>query len=257
VNRVWIGSPNYSSRGGAGVRLIVLHSAEGATTFESLGSFFANPSSGVSSHVGIDDTPGTIGEYVSREQKAWTAGNANPVAVQAELCCPSGASAGWSLDDWHAHPTMLANTATWIAEEAAAFGIPIVGLSPSDAQGGAAGVCQHADLGSWGGGHYDLGETFPIGEVLAMAGGQPAPTPPPAGAAPPWPGVYLCDYTAGNGTSTWQAQMVARGWQLDVDDEYGPASADVARSFQAEKGLDVDGVVGPATWGAAWTAPVT
>ena len=47
LRRVWIPSPNYSSRGGTAVRLIVVHTAEGATTYQSLGSFFANPSSGV------------------------------------------------------------------------------------------------------------------------------------------------------------------------------------------------------------------
>ena len=72
LNRVAIPSPNYSSRGGTAVRLIVLHTAEGALTYQSLGNFFANPSSGVSSHAGIDDTPGTIGVYVKRGDKAWT-----------------------------------------------------------------------------------------------------------------------------------------------------------------------------------------
>lgn len=91
-------------------------------------------------------------------------------------------------------------------------------------------------------------------------GGGGASTAPPATsgtAAPPWPGTYLRDFTQGGGTAQWQAQMVARGWHLDVDDQYGPASAEVCLQFQAEKGLEVDGVVGPATWDAAWTAPVT
>src|SRR5215475_6236787 len=125
--RAGIPSPNISSRGGAKVRLIVIHSSEGATTYTSLGSFFANPSSQVSSHTGIDDTAvNTIGEYCGRSNKAWTASNANPVAVQTELCCPSGASANWTDADWKSHPNMLANCAQWIKEEAAAFGIPIV-----------------------------------------------------------------------------------------------------------------------------------
>jgi len=118
---VAIPSPNYSSRGGATVTTIVLHTAEGATTYQSLGAFFANPASGVSSHVGIDDTPGTVGEYVPRTGKAWTAANANPWAVQAELC----AFADWDTATWNTHPNMLANTAAWIAEEAAYFDIPI------------------------------------------------------------------------------------------------------------------------------------
>src|SRR5215510_4894267 len=119
LERRWMPSPNYSSRGGATVRLIVLHTAEGATTYQELGNYFANPSSQVSSHVGIDDTPGTVGEYVRRDGKAWTAAGANPVAVQAELC----AFAKWSSAEWQSHPDMLENCARWVAEEANQFGL--------------------------------------------------------------------------------------------------------------------------------------
>jgi hypothetical protein len=174
--RLWMPTPNYSSRGGTKVTTIVLHTAEGARTIQSLGSFFANPSSGVSSHVGIDDTPNTVGEYVRRDGNAWTAANANRWSVQAELC----AFASWDSAEWNRHPNMLANCAAWIAEEAAIFGIPIVGLSSSQAQNSATpGVCQHIDLGSMGGGHVDCGPAFPFQTVLDMAkgGGSPLPDP--------------------------------------------------------------------------------
>jgi hypothetical protein len=160
-------SPNYSSRGGATVRLIVVHTAEGARTIQELGNFFASSSSGVSSHVGIDDTAGMIGEYVKRPNKAWTQGNANPVAVSAELC----AFAAWSDSEWQKHSTMLANCAQWIAEEANYFSIPLRKLTPAQAQGSSAGVCQHSDLGAWGGGHWDCGTSFPMDQVLKMAQG--------------------------------------------------------------------------------------
>src|SRR5262249_48456046 len=150
LKRVAIPSPNYSSRGGSSVRIIVLHTAEGATTIESLGSYFASTSSGVSSHTGIDDKKGVIGEYVQRQNKAWTAANANPVAVQTELC----AFAKWSSNQWSQHPNMLDNCAQWIAEESKAFGIPITKLTAQQAQGSGCGICQHSDLGSWGGGHW-------------------------------------------------------------------------------------------------------
>jgi hypothetical protein len=253
--RVWIPSPNYSGRGGSAVRLIVLHTAEGALTYQSLGSFFASSSSGVSSHVGIDDTPGTVGEYVRRDMKAWTQGNANPYAVSAELC----AFASWSGSEWEQHQGMLQNAAQWVAEEAGALGIPLVRLSAAEAQGGGWGVCQHVDLGAMGGNHWDCGPSFPMDQVLAMATGGTfvPPVPPPAGAAPPWPGVYLEDYTEDPSAATWQGQMAARGWAITVDGAYGPASARVCRQFQTEKGLDVDGVVGPDTWAATWSAPVT
>jgi hypothetical protein len=168
LQRVPIPSPNYSTRGGVAVRLIVLHTAEGALSYQSLGNYFASPSSGVSSHTGIDDTPDTVGEYVARGQKAWTQANANPYAVAAELC----AFAAWTAADWAAHPQMLANTAAWVAEEAAAFGIPLVALTDAQAQDGQSrGVCQHADLGAAGGGHWDCGPGFPMADVMAMACG--------------------------------------------------------------------------------------
>lgn len=189
LKRVWIPSPNYSSRGGSVPRLIVLHTAEGALTYQALGSYFANPSSGVSSHVGIDDTANTVGEYVSPNGKAWTAANANPVAVQAELC----AFAGWYKADWEQHPMMLSNTAQWIAEEAARFNIPLVKLSPSEAQTNGRGVCQHSDLGPWGGGHWDCGPNFPIDTVLSMAGATPASIVGGSGA------VEICATPSGNG----------------------------------------------------------
>ena len=282
--RVGIPSPNISSRGGAKVRLIVLHTSEGAQTYQSLGSFFANPSSQVSSHVGIDDTANTVGEYCGRSNKAWTAANANPYAVQAELCTPSGGYL-WTDAQWRSHGNMLANTAQWIKEEAAAFGIPIVKLSAAQAQGGSAGVCQHRDLGSWGGGHIDCGDGFPMDYVLSLATGgapapapsptPPAPKPPPSGAAPPFP--YPSDHYLGQpspdpkchsgyyggvdntNVAAWQRQMVARGWGAigAVDGMYGPSSESVCRQFQSEKGLSVDGLCGPSTWSAAWTSPVT
>jgi N-acetylmuramoyl-L-alanine amidase-like protein len=168
LKRLWMPSPNYSSRGGAGVRLIVLHTAEGPVGPDAaveLGNYFKSSSSGVSSHVGADDTVGRVVEYVKRGSKAWTAANANPVAVQLEAC----AKAGWSRAQWLDHPNMLENIARWIAEESKATGIPITKLSPSAAQGSGRGVCQHDDLGSWGGGHWDCGGGFPIDDVLEEA----------------------------------------------------------------------------------------
>ena len=175
LRRVWMPSPNYSSRGGTRVRLIVVHTAEGALTIEALGSFFASSSSGVSSHTGADDSPNTVGEYVKRANKAWTQANANPYSVAIELC----AFAGWSAAEWARHPTMLENCGRWIAEEAKAFGIPLKRLSAAEAQGGAAGVCGHNELGASGGGHWDPGPDFPWSDVLAIAkGGAPAVAPP-------------------------------------------------------------------------------
>lgn len=179
LQRVAIPSPNYSSRSGQTVTTVVIHSSEGAQTLESLGNFFKSSSSGVSSHTGIDNVQaGRIGEYVPRSGSAWTAASANRWSVQTELCTPSGASAQWSAADWMSRSVMMANLAAWVAEECAFFGIPIVRLTPSQAQNPAArGVCMHVDLGSMGGGHSDCGR-LPLDQIIAMAAGGAAPAPP-------------------------------------------------------------------------------
>lgn len=261
LKRIWIPSPNYSGRGGSTVRLIVLHTSEGAQSYQSLGSYFQGNVE-ASSHVGIDNNVrGTIGEYVSRGNKAWTQANANPVCVSAELCTPAGAAANWSRDYWlNNQRTMLDNAADWVREEASAFGIPLTILSASQAQSGGRGICQHNDLGSWGGGHYDCGNGFPIDYVVEKAGGSGGTQPPtgnvPAMSVDYFGPAYGHNYNAPD-VRTWQQQMRNRGWTIDVDQVYGPGSEQVCRQFQAEKGLGVDGMVGPQTWAATWNAPVT
>jgi hypothetical protein len=159
----------------------VIHTAEGALSFEALGAFFADPDANVSSHTGIDDTPGVVGEYLEASGVAYTAASFNGCAVQTELC----AFAAWGAADWAAHDQMLENCALWIAEEAARFGIPIVKLDAAGAQGGGRGVCGHVDLGAAGGGHTDPGPAFPWGPVLELAtgGGDMVPYPPTLSAA--------------------------------------------------------------------------
>lgn len=163
------------------MRLVIVHTAEGALTYQALAAYFASSSAGVSSHVGIDDTPGKIGEMVKRPDKAWTAGDANPYSVNAELC----GFAGWGPADWERHSTMLDNTARWIAEECRHYGLPIVKLGPSEATHGGRGVCGHVDV-SGPGGHWDPGPEFPWGAVIAAAknGGPVYGAAPPASSSP-------------------------------------------------------------------------
>ena len=87
------------------------------------------------------------------------------------------------------------------------------------------------------------------GLLTSVVDGIPQPT---AGDS-----VLLFPGFAGEDVRTWQARMVERGWDLQVDGIYGQRTAQVARAFQVEKGLVVDGLVGPETWSAAWTAPIT
>lgn len=56
--------------------------------------------------------------------------------------------------------------------------------------------------------------------------------------------------------ATWQEEMAWRGWGIEIDQEFGPASEQACRGFQEAKGLAVDGLVGPDTWGLTWNTPV-
>jgi len=117
----------------------------------------------------------------------------------------------------------------------------------------------------WDKGHrrerYELLEAA-IGETASsppapLPDGTP-PTPPDAEPAtpPPYPGQPLAEGSIGEAVRTWQAQMQRRGWTIDIDGAYGPGSAEICRTFQREKDLEVDGEVGPKTWEATWSAPV-
>ncbi|MFA1546428.1 peptidoglycan-binding protein [Actinomadura chokoriensis] len=78
--------------------------------------------------------------------------------------------------------------------------------------------------------------------------------------APPWPGRYIKQPPPmkGDDVRTWQMQMRKRGWtSVVVDGIYGPHSEEVCQAFQKEKKLQVDGIIGPKTWDATWTAPIT
>jgi hypothetical protein len=73
---------------------------------------------------------------------------------------------------------------------------------------------------------------------------------------PPVPGVVLRRGSTGADVRAWQQQMARRTWRIRVDGIFGPESERVARTFQRNKGLRIDGVVGHETWAAAWRLPV-
>lgn len=109
---------------------------------------------------------------------------------------------------------------------------------------------------------------------LAQLLGQPQPVKPPQPpvvTAPPFPlpaGWYF-GWATGPKESVsgyyghsadlqlWQQRMKDRGWGIVPDGHYGPQTNGVAIQFQTEKHLTVDGKIGPQTWAAAWTAPIT
>jgi subtilisin family serine protease len=91
--------------------------------------------------------------------------------------------------------------------------------------------------------------------AVDQAGGGAGPTPPAPTPAPAWPGRLLKfpPMTKGPDVEQWQARMVERGFALVIDGKYGPKSKEACMTFQRQRGLDVDGIVGPLTWAATFS----
>lgn len=153
-----------SERDGAAVRLIVVHPAMDLPTYSALGMWLGTPAAGISVHVGIDATPGRIGEYVPPGMAAWANRSYNREAVTAGLCLPS-AALRWDAPRWYGQAP-LGTLAEWIAEEAARFRVPLRVLTAEEAQGGAAGICQHGDLAP----DHRTAPYLPLDTVVAEAG---------------------------------------------------------------------------------------
>jgi murein L,D-transpeptidase YcbB/YkuD len=69
----------------------------------------------------------------------------------------------------------------------------------------------------------------------------------------------------GSDVLMWQRQIIQRGWTINAngttgkgdDSIFSKDDHDVLIKFQQEKGLKVDGKIGPKSWNAAWLLPVT
>lgn len=79
---------------------------------------------------------------------------------------------------------------------------------------------------------------------------------------PQWPGRYITltsPYVQGVDVQTWKLRMKDRGWDFGLSSEnvFDRRAYEVLCKFQEEKGFEVDGVIGPISWNAAWELPVT
>jgi hypothetical protein len=75
--------------------------------------------------------------------------------------------------------------------------------------------------------------------------------------SPPFPGREIDPGESGDDVRVWQERMKERGWRIDVTGVHDEQSVAVARAFQLEKDLQLDGIVGQETWDGAFNLPVT
>jgi len=140
---VWKRSPNFSSRKGADVRLIVYH--ETAGHYRSDVSWLCNPKADASAYFVVREDGGEVTQLVRLRDKAWTQAWYNPVSVGVE----------------HSNVTAKGySTEAQLRASARIFGwlLNLYDLPTRWARGGVgAGVCRHLDLGAAGGGHTQCG----------------------------------------------------------------------------------------------------
>lgn len=191
--------------------------------------------------------------------------------------------------DWDVQPAELHACITYLQGAAGVLGSGRIGayggirlIRAAQASGYAAYLWQTA---GWSGGQkadgihlYQTGTTATFNgivadrcEAYADDYGQWRPSGTDGATAPPFPGRYVTltdPRMHGDDVRAWQAQMVRRGWNLGttgpnhdgVDGDWGPLCDQVLHAFQVEKDLHVDSphaILGPESWYAAWTAPVT
>jgi hypothetical protein len=75
---------------------------------------------------------------------------------------------------------------------------------------------------------------------------------------PRWRGRFIMltsPRMRGSDVLEWQTQMKSRGLAIPVDGIFDRPSEKICLAFQKDQDLEMDGVVGPITWAAAWDAP--
>lgn len=75
------------------------------------------------------------------------------------------------------------------------------------------------------------------------------PTTPPVWSKPPYPGHYLQYNARGTEVMSLQRLLNRHGAGLPVTGWFGPMTLQAVKNFQVQNGLEVDGIVGPLTWG--------
>lgn len=258
-------SPNrYVGRAASpAIRLLVVHTMEVAETSsvaEAVARSFADPKRRASAHICSDNDSDV--RCVPDKDTAWAAPGANADGLQWEAAGRAGQTpAQW--DDAYSKAVLRRGHRVF-ADWSRLHSIPVRQLTNAQlADGVSKGIVTHNQVSQVFhlSDHWDPGLSFPmlsfVAGIKALLGSSPAsPKPSPTVGVPKFPGITRLG-SRGAAVLAVQRRLRARGWTISVDGAFGPATDKVVRAFQREKRLTADGVVGPKTWAALWTAKVT
>lgn len=152
-----IATTNYSSRNGAKVIWVAIHTTEGIMDARDLGFYWQRINNG-SSHAGCDNSKTVT--YVDTKNASWTLLNGNSKSVNMEIC----GWARWTREEWLGPQRgRLVQAANWTRQMCDKFGIPKRYIGAAGVTRGEAGIIGHVDYtyGAKDGDHTDPGRGFP------------------------------------------------------------------------------------------------
>ena len=255
----WVSSPNFSSRGGQRVRLVVVHDCEGS--YAGSVAWFSLHESRVSAHLVLREDGGEATQMVRWTDKAWHACDFNSISDGIEAAGYSARGLGDA--EWR---TLAALTA-WRLR---ANNIP---CQEATLVNGWTGFTEHLKLGAAGGGHHDItanpevwadfvrlvGEAYNSPTLLAPI--LPVPFRPSGSDRRdaedhknPEPASVRWDLTTTPGLQRALNALPLMARKLVVDGDYGEATTRTVAAFQKWSRLPETGAMDDRTRQALMTA---
>lgn len=272
---------------------IVIHNTANDAPAKNEASYAKRRTDSVSSHYYVDDD--VIIQSLNTDYRAFHVGSSrgNSAGIAYEITGTNAKSPSW----WHSNVAwdLLAKQ---IRIDCAEHGITVQTLTIDEIRAGKrSGIITHDQARrAWGGtDHTDPGPNFPMGHLIALVKGEPAPskptTPKPskpsAKPAPkphydfPLPGSFYFGPKGGPDASVsgfygrsfkgvrdrdwikrYGSQLGKRRWNLarhlpsGNDGLFGSEYKALTKAFQKDQGLKITGRLDKATWRAAFENPV-
>ncbi len=162
-NRTFTAVHDSGPRPTSKLKWVVLHSTEGDSA-AGAASWFANPASGGSTQLVVDD------KECFRTLEDGRIPQAAPGANTAGLHIEQAGHAAWTTAQWKQHDTTIRRAAYKTAMWSHTYGIPLRWVGPLGLKLGRKGVTTHADCTkAFGGSHTDPGAGYPKDLFLQYA----------------------------------------------------------------------------------------
>lgn len=251
INYVKI-SPNKTVPRKHTIDTITIHCVVGQCSVETLGNIFANPSKKASSNYGIGPD-GRIGLYVEEKDRSWCSSNAANDNRAITIECASDTSHPYAINDkvYNALIELCADICKrnrikalkWEADKS------LIGRVDR----------QNLTVHKWFSNTSCPGQYIysRLGQIAADVNSKlgEAVADDTKGVSD----VYIPTLRKGSkvkAVRALQTLLIGYGYRMEsngktygVDGSFGDATANAVKAYQNANGLDVDGVVGPATWG--------